>query len=127
MPLTTSMDAMNPPPSYHHPRQRRLAGEDAGAGDLVVGDRGPVDADFDSGVGALLTQGLAIYNPFLGQERWMGTNLVSTREADGVRGRLAAGAANDCATMSAISALPIMLQGCKTSGDDRPLIWAHSM
>lgn len=29
-----------------------LAGEDAGAGDLVAGDRRPVDADLDSGVGA---------------------------------------------------------------------------
>lgn len=59
---------------YHHITKKSLAGEDTGAGDLVVLDRGPVDADFDSGVGAL----------------------VSAREADGVRGRLAAGAANDC-------------------------------
>jgi hypothetical protein len=60
--------------THHHITKKRLAGKDAGAGDLVVLDRGPVDADFDSGVGAL----------------------VSAREADGVRRRLAAGAANDC-------------------------------
>lgn len=35
--------------------RRDLAGEDAGAGDLVVGDGGPVDGDLDSGVGSLLT------------------------------------------------------------------------
>lgn len=62
------------PSIYHHITIKRLAGKDAGAGDLVVLDGGPVDADFDSGVGAL----------------------VSAREADGVRRRLAAGAANDC-------------------------------
>lgn len=37
----------------HRQRLARLAGEDAGAGDLVVGDRGPVDGDLDTGVGAL--------------------------------------------------------------------------
>ena len=31
----------------------RLASKDAGAGDRVVGDHGPVDAELDSGVGAL--------------------------------------------------------------------------
>lgn len=34
-----------------------LAGEDAGPGNLVVGDGGPVDADLDSGVGSLFHRG----------------------------------------------------------------------
>lgn len=77
----------NQPLFHRRSRRNFLAGEDRGAGDLVVGDRGPVDADLDTGVGALhirvsnqlagnkvmIYQGKNLQSKHRGRQRWRGS------------------------------------------------------